>query len=205
MEQDALVYPQMQVLLGQIADVRQGPSRSGRSAAARHGDTVVKLVSGNSIQDDRIDKRLDDVVMIPLREATQKHILRAYDVLVTGKSTAVKAALVPEGIGRAVANSTLVVVRPAHPDAGVYIWWYLTSPEGRAQVESRMVASATLSSLSPSALARLPLPVPTGERLQRFARMIEASERAYWAAREAAEQRRTVVRAALVRELANGR
>lgn len=194
----------MQNLIGQIAEVRQGPSRSGRSAVAKAGNVSVRLVNGNSIREDRLVGHFDRVT-IPLNEATEKHLLRPYDVLVTGKSTSAKAALVPETIGRAIANSTLLVVRAEHPSVGLFLWWYLTSPVGRAAIESRMVASATLSSLPPSSLAEMPVTLPTGERLHKFAAMIEASERAYWSAREAAEQRRAGVRAALVRELANER
>jgi hypothetical protein len=194
----------MKALIGEIAEVRQGPSRSGRSLAAKAGELAVDLVNGNSIRDDRLTGPLDRVT-IPRHEATEKHLLRPFDVLVTGKSTSVKAALVPESIGLAIANSTLLVVRPPHPSVGLYLWWYLTSAEGRAVVESRMMASATLSSLPPGAHARMPVPILRGGRLHEFARMIEASERAYWAARDAAELRRSAVRAALVRELANGR
>jgi len=68
-----------------------------------------------------------------------------------------------------------------------------------------MLGSATIASLPPSAVSRLQVPVPDRRRLRQLTEMIEASERAYWSAREAADQRRTAVRAALVRELANRR
>ncbi len=160
----------------------------------------MELISGNNIREDRLAGPFTPI-SIPLSDLTEKHLLRPYDVLVTGKSTSAKAAYVPASIGRAVANSTLLVVRPSDRDIGLFIWWYLTSPEGRAQVETRMVASATLSSLPPSALANLEIALPNGTRLRRFAELIDASERAYSAAREAAELRRGAVRAALIGRL----
>jgi hypothetical protein len=190
--------------LSEIADVRTGPSRSGRSAAGRPGDLTVALISGSDIGDDRLLCPLP-IVSIPRNELTEKHLLSSYDVVVTGKSTSVKAAYVPPDIGPSIANSTLVVVHPHDPELGVFLWWFLTSPQGRRELESRMLGSATIASLPPAAVARVEVPVPEGRRLHQVTQMIEASERAYWAAREAAEQRRTALRAALVRELSNGR
>lgn len=194
----------MNIPLGEIAHVRTGPSRSGRSAAGRPGDLAVALISGTDIGDDRLSCPLP-FVSIPRNELTERHLLTAYDVVVTGKSTSVKAAYVPPDLGPAIANSTLVVVRPHDPDLGVFLWWFLTSPQGRLELESRMIGSATIASLPPAAVARMEVPVPNAGRLRQFTELIEASERAYWSARQAADQRRTALRAALVRELANGR
>jgi hypothetical protein len=162
------------------------------------------LISGNDIGDDRLACPLP-FISIPQNEMTEKHLLAAYDVVVTGKSTSVKAAYVPPELGPAIANSTMVVVHPHDADLGVFLWWFLTSPQGRRELESRMLGSATIASLPPAAVARVEVPVPDRRRLRQLTEMIEASERAYWSARDAAEQRRTAVRAALVRELANGR
>src|SRR5438552_13502679 len=98
----------MNVPLRGIADVRTGPSRSGRSAAGRPGDLTVALISGSDIGDDRLATPLPQAV-IPRNELTEKHLLSPYDVVVTGKSTAVKAAYVPPELGPAIANSTLLV------------------------------------------------------------------------------------------------
>ncbi|HET9464310.1 MAG TPA: restriction endonuclease subunit S [Gemmatimonadales bacterium] len=194
----------MNVRLGEIAELRTGPSRSGRSAAAGPGDRKVALISGSDIWDDRLGTSLP-LISIPGNELTERHLLAAYDVVVTGKSTAVKAAYVPPDLGPTIANSTLVVVHPHDPDLGVFLWWYLTSPQGRRELESRMIGSATIASLPPAAVARVEVPVPERRRLHVITEMIETSEKAYLAALGAAEQRRMALRAALVRELANGR
>ena len=142
----------MRTKLSDISTVRQGLSRSGRSIGARRGEAQVRLVSGTNIQDGRVEEAGLETISIDLNGQTEKHLLRPYDVLVTGKSTVIKAAYVPPTIGRAVANSTLLVVRPDDADTGLYLWWFLTSREGRRIVESRLRASATLSSLLPSAI-----------------------------------------------------
>ena len=196
----------MQLRIGEIAKVRQGMSRSGRSAGARPGDVAVRLISGNNVQDDRIVTEGLEEVLIDLDFLTQKHLLRLGDLVVTGKSTAVKAAHVPEGIGKAVANSTMLVVRPHDPLLGIYLWWLMTSTQGRSMVESIMVASATLSSLPPRALSDLEVPVPPAHEVRLLADLIRESERAYWSAREAADIRRGTVRDFIVGKLLdNGR
>ena len=159
------------------------------------------LVSGNNIQDDQIDEAGLETILIQDGELTAKHLLRAYDVVVTGKSTAVKAAYVSPTIGGAVANSTLIVVSPHDADMGLYLWWFLTSREGRRMVESRMVAGITLSSLLPSALADIEVPIPAAAQLRLLAQLIEASEQAYRAATDAARIRRNTVRDFLMETL----
>ncbi len=154
----------------------------------------MRLVSGNNIRDDHIREAGLETVLIHDGQLTAKHLLRPYDVVVTGKSTAVKAAYVPPNIGRAIANSTLIVISPHDADMGLYLWWFLTSREGRRMVESRMVAGITLSSLLPSALADMEVTLPPPAQLRLFAQLIEASERAYRAAIEAARIRRNAVR-----------
>lgn len=191
----------MNVRIADIAEVRQGLSRHGRSVGARAGDARVCLVNGSNIQDGQIDAAGLETILIHESDFTAKHLLQPYDVVVTGKSTAVKAAYIPPGIGRAVANSTLLVVRPHDADMGLYLWWFLTSREGRRTAESRMVAGVTLSSLLPSALAAVEVALPSASRLRLFAQLIEASEQAYRAGTEAAKIRRNAVRDHLIREL----
>lgn len=184
----------MRVPIWEIAEVRQGMSRSGRSAGARPGEVTVRLVSGNNLEDDRIVVEGLEEIQIDVNRLTEKHLLRPGDVVVTGKSTAVKAAYVLEDIGKAVANSTMIVVRPWEADMGLYLWWFMTSTRGREMVESLMVASATLSSLPPRALASLEVPKPLPHDLPMLGELIRESEKAYWTAKEAAALRRIAVR-----------
>ena len=191
----------MKLRIGDIATVRQGLSRSGRSMGARPGVARVLLVSGTNIQDDQIVEAGLETILIHESEFTAKHLLRPYDVVVTGKSTAVKAAYVSPTIGGAIANSTLIVVSPQDADMGLYLWWFLTSCEGRRAVESRMVAGITLSSLLPSALADMEVPLPSPAQLRLLGQLIEVSERAYRIAIEAARIRRSAVRDYLMQRL----
>lgn len=134
---------------------------------------------------------------------TEKHLLRPYDVLLTARSTSIKAALVPPSVSRTVAGATLLVVRAEQPELGVghFLWYYFTSGPGRAQLASRLVASSTLSSLSARAVAEVSVPLPEPLHLHRLASLIDESERAYAAAIEAARLRRDSLRDAIISTL----
>jgi restriction endonuclease S subunit len=179
-------------------------ARSGRAAGARRGDVPVRLVSGLNIRDDRLFVNDLEEINVDHTVLTRKHLLEPYDVVLSGKSTALKAAYVPPGIGRAVANSTMVVLQPLDADIGLYLWWLITSRRGRELFESVIERGATLWSLPPQAVAGLKIPVPPAAELRLLARLIEESERAYWASRDAADLRRTALRDHITSRLLNG-
>ncbi len=135
---------------------------------------------------------------------TERHLLRPYDVLITARSQAVKAALVPPEVSRTVAGPTLLVLRTADPGSGLahYLWYYLTSTRGRAEVEARLTATS-LPTLSARALSDVPVAVPPARELRRLAELIEASEASYRSAVEAADARHDLVREAIIGAIAS--
>jgi hypothetical protein len=159
------------------------------------------VVSGGCIQDDTLDLLAAEEIEVPQNVSTEKHLLKPHDVLVTARSTVVKAALVPPSVSRTVANANLLVVRPNVPEAGLYLWYFFTSTHGRQLLESNMVAGASLSSLPASALTAMEVPWPSEAELLRLADMIEVSEHAYTTAKEAIEIRRNVIRDGVVNDI----
>ena len=134
---------------------------------------------------------------------TEKHLLWPDDVLITARSTALKAALVPPALTRAVADATLLVVRASEIGLGPYLWWFLTADHGRRQVQSRMTGSTTFA-LSASNLVEMVVPRPDLRMVDRIADLVELSERAYVAAIEAARLRRTLYRDLIIERLGQG-
>lgn len=193
----------MIVRVGDIARVSPGLVTSGRGAGARAGSWLINVVSGANIQDDALDLATSEIIMVEQNASTEKHILQPHDVLVTARSTVVKAALVPASVSRTVANANLLVVRPAAPEAGLYLWWFFTSAHGRQLLESCMVPSATLASLPASTLVALEVPWPDESELFRLADLIEVSEQAYTAAKGAIEIRRNVIRDGVMNAIVN--
>jgi hypothetical protein len=173
---------------------------SGQGAGARAGGWLVQEVSLRNIEGDRIDLGSLSTIAIEFNRRTEKHLLKPYDVLVTARSTVVKAALVPASLTPAVANSTLSVVRPREPEMGAFLWWFFTSRYGRAQLHARMVGS-TVMLLRAGALHDIEVPVPERAKLNRIADLVETSEQAYEAAICVAEIRHKTVRDHLVEDL----
>ena len=103
----------------------------------------------------------------------------------------------------AVAGVTMLAGRPSQPQTGMghWLWYYLTSAHGRAQLAKRITVSATLKSLSARNLGEVEVPVPSPRDLDTVARLVEASESAYTSAVEAARLRRDALRDSLIKEI----
>ena len=145
---------------------------------------------------------LDDLreVGVVQSERIERHLLRPYDVLVTARAASVQSALVPPGVSRTVAGSTLLVVRPTHPEWGIghYLWYFLTSSFGRREVAKRLSMGPTITSLSAANLGEMSVPVPPMRELDTIARIVEASEEAYTWEMEVARLRRETLREAVI-------
>ena len=194
-------------IIADFADVYQGLARAGRGAGARPGDWMLRIVESGDV---RGDGWLD---LSGLREVglvqgvrTERHLLRPFDVLVTARAGSVQVALVPPDVSRTVAGVTLLVARAKEPESGMghWLWYFLNSAHGRAQLAKRMTVSATVTSLSARSLGEIEIPVPSPRDLDIVARLVEASEAAYESAVEAASLRRETLRDAVIREIASG-
>ena len=187
-----------------IADVYQGLARAGRGAGARRGEWVLRVVESGDLRDSGwLDLEGLQEIGVVRGVRTERHLLRPFDVLVTARSGAVQVALVPPEVSRTVAGVTLLVVRPREPESGMghWLWYFLTSAQGRAQIASRMTVTATLKSLSARSLGEVEAPIPSVRELDAVARLVEASEAAYNSAVEAARLRRETLRDALVHQI----
>ena len=192
------------MLLRQLATVTQGIATSGKGAGARQGEWSLHLVESGDIAADGV--RLEGLRTIDVERnaRTEKHLLRPFDILVTARSQSVKVALVPPQVTRTVAGSTLLVVRPSLPETGVahYLWYYLTSRQGRAAVEARVAAGATIPSLSAAALGEVDVPLPTPKEMHLLADFVEASEEAYAASISVARLQRETLRDSIIGRIA---
>ena len=134
---------------------------------------------------------------------SERHLLRPFDVLVTARAGSVQAALVPPQVSRTVAGVTLLVVRAREPSTGMghWLWYFLTSSFGRAEMTKRLVVSATIKALSAGSLGEIEIPVPPSGALERVAHLVEASEEVYASELQAAILRRETLRDGIVRSL----
>ena len=165
---------------------------------------MVRIVQSNDLIDDgwlRLDGLQEIGVVQGVR--TERHLLRPYDVLVTARSGTIHVALVPPDVHRTVAGITLLQVRPNRPESGMghWVWYFLTSSHGRAQLTKRMNVTSTITSLSARNLGEVQIPVPSDRDLDMIAQLVEASEAAYTASLEAAQLRRETLRDSIIQQI----
>lgn len=193
-------------MIGAYAEVIQGMAVSGRSAGARRGPWLLAVIESADIADDRLVGAWDRFRKVAVAQTawTEKRLLRPFDLLVTSRSQRVKLALVPAGVARTVAAGTLLVIRTPDPGSGLahYLWYYLTSRRGRAELEGRITRGMTIPTLSARALAEVPVPLPSAGALAGFARLVEESNAAHDAALEAVRIRRDIIREAIIARVA---
>ena len=185
-----------------VSRVFQGFTRVGRGA--RRGSWTLQIVQSSDLDGDgwlRLDGLQEIGVVHGVR--TERHLLRPYDVLVTARSGTIHVALVPPDVHRTVAGITLLVVRPKRPETGMghWLWYFLSSSHGRAQLAMRMNVTATITSLSAKNLGEVQIPVPADRDLDKIARLVEASESAYTATVEAARLRRESLRDSIINHI----
>ena len=190
--------------IASVADVYQGLGRAGHGAGSRRGDWMLRVVeSGDLREDGWLEPDGLREVGVVRNARTERHLLRPFDVLVTARAGTLQVALVSPGVSRTVAGITLLVVRPHAPESGMghWLWYFLTSSQGRTQLTKRLVVSATVTTLSARSLGEVEIPVPTNRELDAVARLVEASEEAYSSAVESARLRREALRDSVIHEI----
>lgn len=192
-------------LMSDVADAYLGLGQAGRGAGARAGEWGLRLVESSDLPEGGgwLDLGGLREIGVDRNVRTERHLLRPFDVLVAARAESPRAALVPPGVSKTVAGVTLLVVRPRHPDSGMghWLWWFLSSAHGRAQLARRLTVSSTITSLSANSLREIEVPVPSARELHLAAELVEASEAAYEAAVEAARLRREALRDSLIHEI----
>ena len=194
----------MVLQISNIAKVTQGLSTFGRGAGVRPGEWKLRMVESSDLDDScwvGLDGQKE--IQVELNPSTERHLLRPYDVLVTARAGYVQAALVPPDVERMVASVTLLVARTHHPEFGMghYLWYFLTSSLGQAQLQRRLTVGPTVTSLSASNLSEVKLSVPSAQKLNQIARFVDASEIAYSATLKAARIGRAAIRDAIIGEI----
>ncbi|MYB45867.1 MAG: hypothetical protein F4X74_13130 [Acidimicrobiia bacterium] len=189
-----------------LASVYQGIALAGRGAGARRGDWELRVVDSGDLPDDGwLETDGLRLVGFVRNSRTERYLLRPFDVLVTSRAGSVRVALVPPGVSRTVASATLLVARSPHPETGMghWLWYFLTSSHGKAQLARRLTTGTAITFLSAANLGEVDVPVPSARELDALARIVEASEAAHAATMHAARLRRDVLRDALVADVIN--
>jgi restriction endonuclease S subunit len=183
------------VRLGAVASVSAGLGVSRHDDDARLG-VLLPVIGVRDLDSGVVAPAAElDAVSFPDLERAQNHAVRCNDVLLTGRGTVLKFALVGPETAGAVASANIIIVRPNNGVEGGTLFAILSSEVYRPQIELLRRGATTLLSLSPKDLAKLELNLPPLEEQQRISEFIRESQRAYRAAIEAADLRQALARA----------
>ena len=185
-----------------LAQVTQGLAMSGRGAGTQVGDWRLQMANSGDVASGWLQLEGLREVSIEQNPRTERHLLRPFDILVAARGGEGRAALVPPGVSRTVAGVTLLVVRPHDPGLGMghYLWYFLTSAYGEAQIK-RAARGTSVPLLTAGSMAEIMVPIPSTRELDLFAQLVEASEAAYASAIDTARLRREALRDALIRKV----
>lgn len=178
----------------------------GLSATRRKPDGTGQLVPLVSVGDLR-DGAVPPLAALPVAEvgvSPDSFRIQAGDVLLTARGTQIKAALVgPESEG-AVANATLMIIRPGpllHPA----VLYAIVRGEAFHEALARVTrGSTTTLGLSRRDVEQISIPVPPLAEQAEVVTVLSTAERHYRLALEAAERRQRLLEVATERWLYHG-
>ena len=134
---------------------------------------------------------------------TERHLLRAFDVVIAARANTIRIALVPLGVSMTVAGASLMVVRPHDPGSGMghYLWYFLNSSRGTAELKEKVRTHRAVRSLAARDIESIRIPLPTPRQLDLVASIVEASGEEFAMARKVEELRRRDLRDSVISEI----
>ncbi len=123
------------------------------------GDTI--SLQGKDFDEDGLLR--EEAILVPevqIEERQSHHLLQPGDILLMAKGAHNRACLYPPHIGKAVAASVFILIRP---DQGAvlpeYLCWYLNAPRAQALLAVQARGTQTLS-LTQKVAGQLEIPLP---------------------------------------------
>lgn len=183
--------------LATAAEIRTGYSFRGRVEADPSG--LVKVIQMKDI--DRSNRVRPETIarILPIGDL-RPHWLQEGDLLFRCRGESYSAAIVPDGLGQAIAASPLMVIRPKRVMASpAYLRWFLN--QGSTQnLLSSIAAGSAVKIINKAALERLEIPLPSPDRQRRIAEIGELAEEEARLARELVDLRRQLTEKTLLEE-----
>jgi restriction endonuclease S subunit len=101
---------------------------------------------------------------LPFEDISEKHLLRACDVLFAAKGTKNFAAVFEEHNLQAVASTSFFVIRLLNSNViSAYLAWFLNNPNTQALLKAQAMGTS-IPSISKQVLEELEIPMPSKEK-----------------------------------------
>lgn len=171
--------------LSEIADVRMGYPFRSRLERDPRGDVAVVQMK-NISESNQVST--EEAIKVVLPEGKSRHILRPGDLLFRSRGRSYGAAVVPDGIGRAVLAAPLLLIRPrAVPAAPLlllhrravlpaYLCWFINAPATQAQLAAQ-AEGTSVQMISAEALRALDVPLPSEAAQELIVQVAALAER----------------------------
>lgn len=185
--------------LREIASIFAGlPTKSSsRRDVGRSGNILtVRALAGDGIDLDQLETH-----EISDRDA-ERYRIEAGDLLISSRSTSLKAVVVPNELDGRVINATLIGIRPSSSILlpRLLVAW-LESPDGQAELAAVSQSGTTQMNVTVGGLSRLQVPVPDISIQKRLEDLLFAADEAYRLETEIAEKRRRIVQEIVTSQL----
>ncbi|MCS6500752.1 restriction endonuclease subunit S [Burkholderia thailandensis] len=151
----------MGVALAAIAEVRMGYSFRSRLETDADGDVVV--IQMKDVDDANL-LHPEGLARIRMPELKDRHLVQEGDLLFRSRGVTNSAALVGEGLGRAVLAAPMLLIRPkSEVVEPAYLQWFINHPATQA-VLAAQAAGTAVKMLGKGVLDGLEVVLPPFER-----------------------------------------
>lgn len=177
----------------QVSTIISGlPNNAYTDLEIQDGQPVF-LMKGNDLNHNgTISLQSMERVYLSDAQKTKHHLLENGDVVLLARGSAIRAGFVTEEIAKAVviANANYLIVRPLKSEVrGQVIVAYFNSEAGREQL-IRLSPGAVIQHIKAANLRSMKIPIPDFSVQNKICELYHASQEAYRATQELAEQQR---------------
>lgn len=183
--------------LAQLADIQLGYPFRSRLEPDQDGD--VAIVQMKDIDDTDL-LQFTGVIRVALPARSDRHLLRAGDLLLRSRGRSNGVALVPDNPPAAILAAPMVRIRPDTSRVmPSYLHWYLNSPAGQAHIVG-LAEGTSVMMISVEKIKDLEVPLPALPRQAAIAEVAQMAQREHQLLSEIARLRQRATTHLLMNE-----
>ncbi|AAU91847.1 conserved hypothetical protein [Methylococcus capsulatus str. Bath] len=164
----------MKMTLATIAEVRMGYSFRSRLEADAQGDVAV--IQMKDIDDANL-LHPEGLVRVQMPDLKDRHLVQAGDLLFRSRGATNSAALVGDGLGRAVLAAPMLLIRPqTEVVEPAYLQWFINHPSTQATLAGQAAGTA-VKMIGKGVLHHLKVVLPPLEKQRRIVEVAQLALR----------------------------